>query len=188
MSNRNAYCSFCRKSYRDVGPLVEGPSDVYICEECITLCLSIITQEKSRRAGTGGGTQAQEGKPAIGPIKTVGVCVQDEQQARAFYLQQLGFEVRRCLPLGSGGSWIEVASPGAQTCLVLYPKAMMMPNWEQRKPSVIFYCPNVEETCRRLESLGVHISMPPNTLPCGTFAMFIDPDGNEFGLTSQVPA
>ena len=23
--NRNAYCSFCRKSYRDVGPLVEGP-------------------------------------------------------------------------------------------------------------------------------------------------------------------
>src|SRR5258706_410634 len=28
--NRNAYCSFCRKSYRDVGPLVEGPGDVYI--------------------------------------------------------------------------------------------------------------------------------------------------------------
>ena len=24
-TKRNAYCSFCRKSYRDVGPLVEGP-------------------------------------------------------------------------------------------------------------------------------------------------------------------
>src|SRR4051812_9039424 len=35
--NRNAYCSFCRKSYRDVGPLVEGPGDVYICGECIEL-------------------------------------------------------------------------------------------------------------------------------------------------------
>src|SRR5439155_14362212 len=31
--NRNAYCSFCRKNYREVGPLVEGPGDVYICGE-----------------------------------------------------------------------------------------------------------------------------------------------------------
>ena len=47
--NRNAFCSFCRKSYRDVGPLVEGPGDVYICGECIELCQSIIDQEKRRR-------------------------------------------------------------------------------------------------------------------------------------------
>lgn len=46
--NRNAYCSFCRKSYRDVGPLVEGPGDVYICGDCIELCQSIIDQEKRR--------------------------------------------------------------------------------------------------------------------------------------------
>src|SRR5260370_227794 len=51
--NRNAYCSFCRKSYRDVGPLVEGPGDVYICGECIELCQSIIDQEKRRRGGSG---------------------------------------------------------------------------------------------------------------------------------------
>jgi ATP-dependent Clp protease ATP-binding subunit ClpX len=47
--NRNAYCSFCRKNYREVGPLVEGPGDVYICGECIELCASIIEQEKRRR-------------------------------------------------------------------------------------------------------------------------------------------
>src|SRR2546421_2128237 len=50
--NRNAACSFCRKNYRDVGPLVEGPGDVYICGECIELCQSIIDQEKRRRGGT----------------------------------------------------------------------------------------------------------------------------------------
>ena len=50
--NRNAACSFCRKNYRDVGPLVEGPGDVYICGECIELCQSIIEQEKRRRGGT----------------------------------------------------------------------------------------------------------------------------------------
>ncbi len=52
--NRNAYCSFCRKSHRDVGPLVEGPGDVYICGECIELCQSIIDQEKRRRGNPRG--------------------------------------------------------------------------------------------------------------------------------------
>jgi ATP-dependent Clp protease ATP-binding subunit ClpX len=46
---KNAYCSFSRKSYRDVGPLVEGPGDVYICGECIELCQSILEQERRRR-------------------------------------------------------------------------------------------------------------------------------------------
>ena len=46
---RNANCSFCRKNYREVGPLVEGPDDVYICGECIELCNSILDQEKRRR-------------------------------------------------------------------------------------------------------------------------------------------
>src|ERR1700730_16500986 len=46
---KNANCSFCRKSYRDVGPLVEGPEDVYICGECIDLCQSILDQERRRR-------------------------------------------------------------------------------------------------------------------------------------------
>jgi len=53
--NRNAYCSFCRRSHRDVGPLVEGPGDVYICGECIDLCQSIIEQERKRR-GSGKAT------------------------------------------------------------------------------------------------------------------------------------
>ncbi len=51
-TKKNAFCSFCRKSYRDVGPLVEGPGDVYICGECIELCQSILEQERRRR-GTG---------------------------------------------------------------------------------------------------------------------------------------
>ena len=48
-TKKNAFCSFCRKSYRDVGPLVEGPGDVYICGECIELCQSILDQERRRR-------------------------------------------------------------------------------------------------------------------------------------------
>jgi ATP-dependent Clp protease ATP-binding subunit ClpX len=64
--NRNAYCSFCRRSHRDVGPLVEGPGDVYICGECIELCQSIIEQEKKRR---GGGKVAAVGTPSPRALK-----------------------------------------------------------------------------------------------------------------------
>lgn len=59
--SRNASCSFCRKSYRDVGPLVEGPADVFICGECVELCQSIIEQEKRRRT---------TGKPVTGNTPT----------------------------------------------------------------------------------------------------------------------
>lgn len=51
-TKKNAFCSFCRKSYRDVGPLVEGPGDVYICGECIELCQSILDQEQKRRGSS----------------------------------------------------------------------------------------------------------------------------------------
>lgn len=51
-TKKNAFCSFCRKSYRDVGPLVEGPGDVYICGECIDLCQSILEQERRRRGAS----------------------------------------------------------------------------------------------------------------------------------------
>src|SRR5579883_2939962 len=51
-TKKNAFCSFCRKSYRDVGPLVEGPGDVYICGECIELCQSILDQERRRRGSS----------------------------------------------------------------------------------------------------------------------------------------
>jgi len=41
-------CSFCSKSSRDVGPMVEGPSDVYICANCVDLAHNIIRQEKRK--------------------------------------------------------------------------------------------------------------------------------------------
>src|SRR3954468_20923586 len=62
--NRNAYCSFCRRSHRDVGPLVEGPGDVYICGEGIELCQAIIDQEK-KRGGTGKASTSNTPAPRV---------------------------------------------------------------------------------------------------------------------------
>ena len=46
-------CSFCGKSSRDVGPMVEGPSDVYICANCVDLAHNIIRQEKRKLTSSG---------------------------------------------------------------------------------------------------------------------------------------
>ncbi len=41
-------CSFCGKTSREVGPMVEGPGDVYICCNCVDLCQNIFKQERRR--------------------------------------------------------------------------------------------------------------------------------------------
>lgn len=41
-------CSFCGKSSREVGPMVEGPNEVYICANCVDLCQNIFRQERRR--------------------------------------------------------------------------------------------------------------------------------------------
>ena len=41
-------CSFCGKTSREVGPMVEGPSNTYICSNCTDLCQNIFKQERRR--------------------------------------------------------------------------------------------------------------------------------------------
>ncbi len=48
---KSSACSFCGKTHREVGPMVEGPNDTYICSNCVDLCHNIIRQEKRRTGG-----------------------------------------------------------------------------------------------------------------------------------------
>jgi len=54
-------CSFCGKTSREVGPMVEGPNDVYICANCVDLCQNIFRQERRR---------VQSGRPTLTSIPT----------------------------------------------------------------------------------------------------------------------
>jgi ATP-dependent Clp protease ATP-binding subunit ClpX len=47
-------CSFCGKTSREVGPMVEGPNEVYICANCVDLCQNIFRQEQRRVSATTG--------------------------------------------------------------------------------------------------------------------------------------
>ena len=52
-------CSFCGKTSREVGPMVEGPNEVYICSNCTELCQNIFKQERRR---------VSAGRPLFGKI------------------------------------------------------------------------------------------------------------------------
>ncbi len=59
-------CSFCGRSGREIGPVVEGPDGVRICAGCVDLCQTIIKQE--RRQDISGST-TPESVPAPSRIK-----------------------------------------------------------------------------------------------------------------------
>ncbi len=115
-------------------------------------------------------------------MKTVAVYLSDQQEALNFYTETLGFEVQRNQPMGAQGNWIEVSPSGAQSHVVIYPKSMME-DWEQRNPSIVFGCDDIEGTYKELIQRGVNFTRTPTKMAWGTFAMFVDLDGNEFVIT-----
>ncbi|HKC89947.1 MAG TPA: ClpX C4-type zinc finger protein, partial [Candidatus Limnocylindria bacterium] len=40
-------CSFCGKRQDQVKKLIAGPTPVFICDECVTLCKEIVDEEFS---------------------------------------------------------------------------------------------------------------------------------------------
>ena len=46
-------CTFCEKSRHHVKSLIAGPPGIYICDECIDICNSILLEEERHRPGSG---------------------------------------------------------------------------------------------------------------------------------------
>lgn len=64
-SKNTLYCSFCGKSQHEVRKLIAGPN-VFICNECVELCMDIIREEDKTAIVHDG-----EGVPAPSEIKSV---------------------------------------------------------------------------------------------------------------------
>jgi lactoylglutathione lyase len=114
-------------------------------------------------------------------LTTVTVYVENQDEALRFWTEQVGFVLREQRPMGPNAMWLEVAPPGADTALMLYPKTIMA-DWESRRPSVVFMTDDIEETCARLATNGVQFAKELAQMPWGKFASFLDTEGNEFGL------
>jgi len=59
------YCSFCGKSQHEVRKLIAGPT-VFICDECVRLCMDIIREEEAQPAAAAKALKAQKGEGAGG--------------------------------------------------------------------------------------------------------------------------
>jgi ATP-dependent Clp protease ATP-binding subunit ClpX len=60
-------CTFCEKPRHQVASLIAGPPGVYICNECIEICNSILQEEQRRNPGAA--APARRAKPTPGPAK-----------------------------------------------------------------------------------------------------------------------
>ena len=41
-------CSFCQRGHEDVDRLISGPDGVFICDECVALCVEILEEERQK--------------------------------------------------------------------------------------------------------------------------------------------
>ena len=117
-------------------------------------------------------------------LKFVSIPTRDQDRALAFWTEKIGLRIVTDQPMGEGKRWIELAIPGAETGVVLFtPEGQ-----ENRIGSVFngsFACDDVEYTYRRLKERGVEFEEGPQKQHWGTFAIFKDPDGNQFVLGTR---
>ena len=120
----------------------------------------------------------------IKAIKFASIPVRDQDRALAFYTGRLGFQVATDQEMGGGQRWIELRIPGAETRLVLF-----TPDGHEERigtlSNVAFVADDVIGTHRELAARGVEFVGEPKSAEWGTSAMFKDPDGNTFVLSSK---
>jgi predicted enzyme related to lactoylglutathione lyase len=116
-------------------------------------------------------------------LKFASVACRDQEAALKFWTEKVGFRLVTDQPMGEQ-RWIELAIHTSQTELVLFTP----PGHDERVGSFFngsFACDDVEATWRQLSARGVEFKAPPAKEPWGTFAIFKDPEGNEFVLGSR---
>ncbi len=116
-------------------------------------------------------------------ISILTVPVKDQEAAKAFYSEKLGFRVVRDDAFG-GQRWLQLAPDGAQTSVTLVAgERPMAPGAQQ---GIVLATKDVRADHENLKARGVAISEIENA-PWGPYATFSDPDGNGWVL-QQAPA
>ncbi len=119
----------------------------------------------------------------ITQLKFVGIPISDQNRALRFYTEKLGFAVATDQPFGERQRWIELRVHNSLTRVVLF-----TPDGQEDRIGSFFNgsfaCDDVQATYRQLRERGVEFVSEPQKQPWGEFAIFKDPDGNQFVLSS----
>lgn len=123
-------------------------------------------------------------------VGTISLFVSNQDRAKAFYTDVLGFELRTDAPLfpGSEARWVAVAPKGAKTEVVLY---LPDENWEHyqqvvgKSQALTFNVPDMDALYQDLKAKHVEFLQEPDKQPWGTYATIRDSEGNSLILVEQ---
>ncbi len=119
-------------------------------------------------------------------VESVSVPVGDQDQAKSFYVDTLGFELLVDNTWREGMRWSEVSPEGSTTSLMLVSwQAGMLPGMHR---VIVMATGDIEALHRELVSKGIDFELAPTQTPTGTQAMFRDPFGNPLMLWEHAQA
>lgn len=123
-------------------------------------------------------------------IRLSGILVDDQDRAKRFYTDVLGFKVKTDLSYGDSSRWLTVVSPedteGTELLLGLADEpglAYQLAQREAGKPAISFSTDDCQRDYEALAARGVRFTLTPTTMGYGgTDAVFDDTCGNLVNL------
>jgi predicted enzyme related to lactoylglutathione lyase len=121
---------------------------------------------------------------AIKNIQVVSVPVSDQDRAKAFYSDVLGFDVLQDMQMDENSRWIQLQPPGSQASITLVTWFPSMPAGSLK--GLVLDTDDMEATIAQIAAKGFTIEAEIDSQPWGRFVSFDDPDGN--GIILRQPA
>ncbi len=116
-------------------------------------------------------------------IELVAIPVTDVDRAKAFYLDQVGFNADHDHQVTENLRFVQLTPPGSACSVVLGTGITEMAPGSQKGVQMVI--PDADEARRHLLDHGVQ-SSDVDDQPWGRFVYFADPDGNTWSL-QQMP-
>ncbi|MFG1711051.1 VOC family protein [Nonomuraea sp. M3C6] len=121
----------------------------------------------------------------ISHIQLLSLPVADQDRARDFYVNVLGFDLVRDNPMGPDQRWVEVGPKGGQSTITLVTWFPTMPPGSVK--GLVLETGDLDTDVAELTARGVHIPDGIQQQPWGRFVTFDDPDGNGIVLQATAP-
>ncbi|HJR25434.1 MAG TPA: VOC family protein [Acidimicrobiales bacterium] len=118
-------------------------------------------------------------------VQLFSVPVSDQEAARAFYCDTLGFDLIADTPMGPDRRWLQIRPPGATTSIALVTWFPSMPPGSSK--GIVLETDDLERDMTHLAGRGVEFLTLIEDAPWGRFVTFDDPDGTGIVLQTTAP-
>ena len=123
---------------------------------------------------------------AITNLSVVSVPVTDQDRAKSFYAEKLGFSAEVDSSFGEGMRWVMLRPPGSGTAITLVTWFDTMPAGSLK--GSVLSCDDLDKTLADLTQRGVSFNEDEvQESPWGRWKTFDDPDGNGWVLQQDNP-